>query len=318
MGGDSPVSSGKGSDTAVADLTRDCNAAEAAGQRRALQTICGDDGIVVGVAADHRDALRAALARRGIEDASVADLKVMITAALAPHATVMLLDAEQGAPAAIHAGVLPRATALVMPLEAQGYGQLHAVETTTLAAGWSPRAAGVAGAAGCKLLLPLRTDHARQARRQLEVVRAVSRDCTEAGVAFVLEPIVYQQPAEQVSPDQFAKLVVAGACLLAHEGATVLKMQYPGSSEACASLTEACGSVPWLLLGGGESFETLVRQVEHACEAGASGFIVGRTLWDSMLDHLGDDPRALLERQSVPQLQRLAQSARTLGRSALG
>src|SRR4051812_16234340 len=90
---------------------------------RALDTLAGPDGVVVGVACDHRDSLRAALARRGrpdVADAVVADLKSRVTRWLAPHATVMLLDAELGAGAAIASGALPGSTTLCIALEAQG------------------------------------------------------------------------------------------------------------------------------------------------------------------------------------------------------
>ena len=134
--------------------------AEALQRARTLDALAGPDGVVCGAAADHRDALRAVLEKRGLElrDDEVGALKARVAGALAPAATMLLLDVELGAPAAIAGGRLPGTTALVVPLEQGGYGDVARVEETTLMPGWSPEAARHLGAAACKLLLPFRTD----------------------------------------------------------------------------------------------------------------------------------------------------------------
>ncbi|MDX6721667.1 MAG: tagatose 1,6-diphosphate aldolase, partial [Solirubrobacteraceae bacterium] len=47
-----------------------------------------------------------------------------------------------------------------------------------------------------------------------------------------------------------------------------------------------------------------------ACSAGASGFIVGRTLWEGALTADPDDSQRALETVSLPRLERLAALAR--------
>ena len=75
-----------------------------------------------------------------------------------------------------------------------------------------------------------------------------------------------------------------GAARLAKLQPDILKLQYPGSAEACRALDAACGqAIPWVLLGGGADAAVLEAQIEDACRAGASGFIVGRTLFDAAL-----------------------------------
>jgi tagatose 1,6-diphosphate aldolase len=271
--------------------------------------------VIVGAAIDHRDALHAALARKGLPEMSAEEIsrfKVRIARALAPAATVVLLDVESGAAQAIAAGALPGSVALAVPLEAQGYGEVVSVHQTTFLAGWSPAKAARLGASACKLLLPYRVDVAEQVAAQDDVVGQALRGCHAAGVALVVEPIV----AGSYSKHAFAELVVAGARRLAALGPDLLKLQYPGSADACAALDEACGrSVPWVLLGGGADPETLEQQIAEACAAGASGFIVGRTLWDAALvDDEQESERALLE-TSHPLLDRLAVVARRHARS---
>jgi sulfofructosephosphate aldolase len=84
-------------------------------------------------------------------------------------------------------------------------------------------------------------------------------------------------------------------------------VQYPGSEQACRVLHEACGAVPWVLLGGGEDAATLERQVEDACRAGASGVIVGRTVWDAALLANGEESARQVTDTSRPILRRLRQ-----------
>lgn len=276
---------------------------------RALDQLSGSDGIIVGAAVDHRDALRTVLARKGFPEPSPAELtalKVRVARALAPAATVVLLDAEFGAAQAIAAGALPGTTALVVALEAQGYGEVADVPRSMFLPGWSPAKAARLGAAGCKLLLPYRVDVPEQAEAQDAVVRQAVAECRAAGVALVVEPIVYGFAGAVLD-----ELVVEGARRLAALRPDVLKLQYPGSAETCRALDEACGrDVPWVILGGGADPAALERQVADACAAGASGFIVGRTLWDvAVVADEGASERALAE-VGRPLLERLATIAR--------
>ncbi len=276
---------------------------------RKLDEIAGPDGIIVGAAVDHRDSLKTALSRKGrpISDNGLSQLKLRIARALSPAATVFLLDAEYGAAQALAAGVLPGDVALVVPLEAQGYGDVAESPQTTFLPGWSPGKSAMLGAAGCKLLLPYRADNPEQARRQDEVVRAAVEGCRAAGVALILEPIVYNE----TEADRFGELVVEGAARLSAFGPDVLKVQYPGSTAACRALDAACGrDVPWVLLGGGADSGDLEHQIADACAAGASGFIVGRTLWDAALVLDVTKETELLTTTSLPLLERLGMIAR--------
>lgn len=289
-------------------------------RRRAavLDRLSGRDGIIVGAAVDHRDAMQSILAAHGIsvDGAAVGELKTAVIAALAPHATLVLLDAEVGAPAAIAAGALPDTTALVMPLEASGYGDVSQVETTELVPGWGADAARRAGAVACKLLLPFRTDRREQAARQEEIAARCADDCRRAGMLLVLEPIVYAREGETLDPGAFADLVIAGAERLARVDPGILKLQYPGSAGTCAELDRACGpSTPWVLLGGGADADTLLERVADACRAGASGAIVGRTLWQEAVALAPEDRASVLATKSVPLLHAIADACRREGRS---
>ena len=283
---------------------------------RALDQLSSPRGVIAGAAVDHRDSLQAALARRGLElDADgITALKLRIAAALGPAATMMLLDAEYAAAQALAAGALPGRTGLAVPLEAMGYGDVASMPVTGFLDGWSPAAARRLGASAAKLLLPYRVDVTDQAQRQEQVVRDAVAGCREAGLVLIVEPIVYRRADEErAGGDRFAELVTAGAERLAALEPDILKLQYPGSAEGCGDLDRACGrAIPWVLLGGGADADVLEAQIEHACRAGASGFIVGRTLFDAALVADPAESERALHEVCRPLLERLAALAEAL------
>jgi tagatose-1,6-bisphosphate aldolase len=188
------------------------------------------------------------------------------------------------------------------------------VAQTQFLEGWSAATARRLGASGAKLLLPYRADVADQAERQEGVVRTAVAACREAGLALIVEPIVYKREGEErAGGERFAELVVQGARRLAALEPDILKLQYPGSAAACEELDAAVGrAIPWVLLGGGAGEDVIGGQIEDACRAGASGFIVGRTLFDAGLVTDPDESRKALVSHSRPLLERLAAIAEAL------
>jgi tagatose-1,6-bisphosphate aldolase len=266
-----------------------------------IERIASRGGTVCGLALDHRDSLRVAARRHGYpEDAtSLRALKVDLVRGLAGLATVVLLDVELG----LDAFTELEGTPLVVPLEAQGYESLGEGRITTLLGDVDPARAAALGAMGCKLLLPYRSDLADAARLQEEMVARVVADCRAAGVLSIIEPIVYGEVPE------LGASVAETARRLARLGPDVLKLQYPGTARLCEALTRACGSVPWVLLGGGTDEETFLTQLREAMRGGARGYIVGRTAWDAALVAENEQSRAIAERAAF--LARAVQVAET-------
>ena len=166
---------------------------------RALDQLSSPRGVIAGAAIDHRDSLQAALAQawpRSSTRAGITRLKLRVAEALAPAATMVLLDAEYAAAQALAAGAVPGETGLAVPLEGMGYGDVSRLEVTGFLEGWSPAKARRLGASGAKLLLPYRADVPDQAARQEQVVREAVAGCRDAGLALILEPIVYQREGE--------------------------------------------------------------------------------------------------------------------------
>lgn len=271
-----------------------------------IERISDAGGLVSGMALDHRDSLRSAAARAAMatDAGSLSAFKSAAVGALAPAASVVLLDHELGADAIARLGT---STALLMPLEAQGYETVADGRVTTLLADFSPADARRLGAVGCKLLLPYLPERAA-ARAQEAVARDAIEACATQGLLLVLEPIVYEG-----SGPAFAEAVIGTARRLARLGPGVLKLQFPAGSAddsaACARLNDACGATPWVLLGGGAGADAFLEQLAIAVRAGARGFIAGRTMWEPALtaDPIARE-RALRE-ICLPLLRRAAVAA---------
>ena len=71
-------------------------------------------------------------------------------------------------------------------------------------------------------------------------------------------------------PGGLPALVADGARLAVECGAKVLKLQYPGSAEACAAVTEAAAGVPWAVLSAGVDHETFIEPGAIAMANGAA------------------------------------------------
>ena len=212
--------------------------------------------------------------------------------------------------------------------EAQGYLDNPHVKQNALLAGWSVAKAKRLGASGIKLLVLYHPDAGEITIRQEELVQAVVTDCARAEIPLFLEPLIYPlDPGMSPKSAEFARqrrrLVVETARRLSELGPDILKLQFPLDTahhpdqiiwaEACAELNDAAGR-PWALLSGGDPFDTFKAQLQIACQAGCSGFMVGRALWGDAIT--GDiTRRAEILRTTVrSRFEELADIATSFGR----
>jgi tagatose 1,6-diphosphate aldolase len=83
--------------------------------------------------------------------------------------------------------------------------------------------------------------------------------------------------------------------------------------EACREIS-AASVAPWILLSAAVDYETFLRQVAVACQAGASGIAVGRAVWKEAIHMDGDERRAFLQTVAKERLARLTSLCHALGR----
>ncbi len=267
------------------------------GRRRRLLRLAGPDGVIAGIAIDHRDSLRVVLERQGMTGLTTADLRLLklkLTRALAPAATSIMLDEEFGG-LALQVGAVPPTVGLIMPLEAQGYEALGDSRITTLLDDFSSATALNYGADACKLLLHYRVDDRSSAAAQDALVATTAAACHALGLPLVIEPVIYRRSDETAAAfaQAYTGLVLGAVARLQPLGADLLKVPFPVHDlrvtsesvavEACRALGQTCGGSPWVLLGAGVDTETFIGQVRLAGHAGASGFLAGRGIWAAAL-----------------------------------
>ncbi len=158
-------------------------------------------------------------------------------------------------------------------------------------------------------------------------MRDLVRQSADLSLPLVVEPIWYPLPGEDPASDRWKAARVAGIVASAAEadrlGVDMLKAEFPGyvdseagiedARRACADL-DAAVSVPWVILSAGVGFDEFVTQVRLACEAGASGYLAGRSVWRDAVSTA--DPRARDGAMAdvVARLDRLNEVTRRHGR----
>lgn len=280
-------------------------------EQRALQSLTTRDGSMLIVAADQRNGMKAAVRDADAQDIStgqLADIKRDLVRWFANEAPAVLLDPEVALPALVDDRVLARDTALVVGMDASGFEVVDGLRYTQLVPSVSPRTVRDLGGGVAKMLYYTRPDRQDADSRVAQEIRAMVDDCEREGLLLIVELLTYRLDDESEGhyAETFGDLVARGAALAVECGAKVLKLQYPGSARACASVTEAAAGVPWAVLSAGVDHETFVGQVATAMANGAAGAMAGRSLWKDCLSIDSDTRRGLLADRAVPRLRELA------------
>jgi tagatose 1,6-diphosphate aldolase len=299
------------------------------GKIRGLQQLANGKGILAMAALDHRGSLRKMLDEKrpgNVGYQTMVDFKLDLCRVLAPHASAILLDPVYGAGQAIAAGVLPKSTGLLVSLEESGYSGEPEARITDLLLNWNVRKIKRMGATAAKLLLYYRPD-VDVAKRQLNTVEKLAADCIQQDMPFVVEPMSYRVETTESNPEDFARikpqLVVETAKQVTSLPIDVLKAEFPADLEydkdksrlldLCHQLDEA-SQVPWILLSAGVDFDLFYQEVEVACQAGASGFLAGRALWQEATQISSRQERlSFLETTVIARLQSLSKLANSYG-----
>jgi tagatose-1,6-bisphosphate aldolase len=188
--------------------------------------------------------------------------------------------------------------------------------------GWSVAKAKRMGASAAKLLVYYHPE-ASNADDQERLVADVAADCRAADLALFVEPLSFALvDGEMLTGEARRHVVIETARRLTAIGGDVLKAEFPYDAsvtdrsrwrEACEEL-DAASSLPWVLLSGGVDEATFEAQVSSACEAGASGVLVGRSIWAEAATMPPADRPAFLSTTGRDRLRRLADLVDATGR----
>jgi tagatose-1,6-bisphosphate aldolase len=130
----------------------------------------------------------------------------------------------------------------------------------------------------------------------------------------MLEPLSYSlDENRKLISDEKRYVVVETAKRLTPLGVDILKAEFPLDVndideirwvDACKEISSA-SVTPWILLSAAVDYETFLRQVAAACNAGASGIAVGRAVWKEAVTMMGEERVTFLRTIAQDRISRL-------------
>ncbi len=271
------------------------------GKLRGLQRISNPNGTLTMVATDQnssmismmKNAFKEAGTEREPTYAEIADAKVMLSRALSPHCSGLLVDGYYGYASTVAAHAVPAGTGLLIRVEMSGSPKNSAgAPVGEVEPGWGVGKIKRCGADAVKLLAQFEPAEFDSAERNFEFVRQIEAECVKHDILFLLEPLHFaykvdgiDEPKDKVAARK-AKTVIDTAHYLSRY-CDIYKAEFPGTfgveSDAqlvdnLKRLNDACVK-PWVLLSAGVDYDKYRKQVEMAMKAGASGILGGRAFW---------------------------------------
>jgi tagatose 1,6-diphosphate aldolase len=298
------------------------------GKLRSFQRVTSSDGYFLICALDHlsdfQELLDSDLSRVTYQQTGAAKNEIIRT--LADQCSAFLLDARFGLAQAIASRALPGSVGLMASVEDEDYKPATATRTTRFRENWGTRQMKMLGVDVCKLLWFFRPDSSI-ADHQREVVRRLVEECSALSLPLVVEPIWYPLEGEDPKSEAWRERRVEGIIESAREanglGTDMLKVEFPGyvdsnagkakASAACQQL-HASISVPWVILSAGVGYDSFKTQVEIACNAGASGFLAGRSIWRDAASTRDPELREKAGLDAADRLAELANITRACGK----
>jgi tagatose-1,6-bisphosphate aldolase len=279
------------------------------GTTRRLTRLADPAGVVCVAALDHPENYLALFDPdvAKVAHETVVASKLELAAALAGHASALLLDPVWSLGQALAAGVVPGDVGLIAPIEVLSYEPERPPGwgvAPALRPGWTPARMARLGVDGVKLILFYRTEPAAAADAQRRLVAELAAACREHELPLIIEPIWYhrdgEDPNDPAVQRRRARAIVEAASEFAALGADILKVQFPGTVGSAAERASAAAAArdldagldrPWVLLSEGAGFEDFAVQMEIVARAGASGYIAGRAVWGDAVGNLPDEVR---------------------------
>ncbi len=301
------------------------------GKYRGLMRISSDKGLLTITALDHRGSLKRALNPEDPNAVSYNDvlsLKKLIVTYLGPVSSALLLDPLYAAAQLVASNDVRRDVGLLVSVEKSGYSGTSTHRVSQILPGWGVEKIKRMGADAVKMLLYYNPDAGDLAKSQEELVLRVAEECRKFDIPFLLEPITYPlDPNIDPKGPDFAKmkpdLVIRSAEKLTTLGIDILKAEFPVNSKFeenedvaynyCQEL-DAASQTPWALLSAGVDYDTFFRQVLIASQAGASGFLAGRAIWQEVPKMPREERAEFLATTSVMRLKNIRNVAEAYGR----
>ena len=195
----------------------------------------------------------------------------------------------------------------MLSMEKTGYRGGKEARVTEILEDWNVAKAKEMGACSVKLLLYYDPDNTELAKRQKEIATKLSEECEREGMVYLLEPLTYR--VEGSREEEVLRMVDE----LADVSVDIYKSEYPGTRRACEEISKRIKS-PWVLLSAGMEYSQYKEALTVACESGASGFAVGRALWQEFGQYEGEAREKYFREVASPRMDELLQIVEKYGK----
>ncbi len=266
------------------------------GKLRGLQRISNANGTLTMVATDQNGSMISMMKKATGKDptfAEISDAKVMLSRALAPHCSGLLVDGKYGYWSTVAAHAVPASTGLLIRVEVSGGDKNEAgAPIGEVEPGWSVGKIKRCGADAVKLLAQFEPAEFDSAERNFQFTVDMYNDCIQHDILFLLEPLHFgykvngEMETKEATAKRKAKTVIDTAHYLSRY-CDIYKAEFPGTfgvesdsqlTDNLKKLNDACVK-PWVLLSAGVDYDQYKKQVDMAMKAGASGILGGRAFW---------------------------------------
>lgn len=195
----------------------------------------------------------------------------------------------------------------MLSMEKTGYRGGKEARVTEILEDWNVAKAKEMGACSVKLLLYYDPDNHELAKKQKEIATKLSEECEREGMVYLLEPLTYR--VEGSREEEVLRMVDE----LADVSIDIYKSEYPGTRRACEEISKRIKS-PWVLLSAGMEYLQYKEALTVACESGASGFAVGRALWQEFGQYEGEAREKYFRDVASPRMDELLQIVEKYGK----
>ncbi len=243
------------------------------------------------LALDHRGSFKKLISPSdpdSVLDEEVINLKSKIINSVESELSGILIDEVFGLKA-----YPQRSKPFLLPVEETGYTEEKGERLTKLE--YTIDQLKECGASGAKLLLYF-NPFLESKEKQLETAKKVIDECRQKDYPVFLEIVTYE-PDHDVTGEERERLVIESLKLFKSRNILpdVFKIEYPGSSVACFTVTAILEDLPWILLTRGVNFEEFKFQLEEASVRGVKGFLAGRALWQEVCTIQSEDKDKFLK-----------------------
>lgn len=279
------------------------------GKLAGMKAVSTAGGTIAAAAMDQRGSLKKALARASggdATDAMLEEFKSIVTAALTPHASAILLDPQWGLDASRRRS--PNA-GLLLAYEESGYDNTRPGRLPDLLPHWSVRRLKDAGADCIKVLIYYTPDDAAAVNEEKHAfIERIGDECRANDVPFFLEFVGYDHEGGDEKGPAFAGRkpdVVAGSMAEFSKdryGVDVMKVEVPVNMkfvegadsfqgtkvhtkqealDAFRRAAAAAAGKPFIYLSAGVSNAEFTESLGLAADSGVefAGVLCGRATW---------------------------------------